>query len=214
MDTKNNKLKEALINFLTVAGDLIALNFLWLVCSIPLITIGPATCALYDVTLKLAEDPESSVLKRFFKAFKENFTQALFVGVFSIFAIITIYVDIIYALNFPGTIQKIYIVVAIALSAILLILISYGYALIVRYKNTLKEHIKNAFKLAFVNPVQTIMIWIILLFPLLMFLFIQPIILVYLGWLLIFFFSLPNYLCAKIIYKVFKKIENKEGKDA
>lgn len=213
MDTENNKLKEALINFLTVAGDLIALNFLWLVCSIPLVTIGPATCALYDVTLKLAEDPEGSVLKRFFKAFKENFAQSLIVGVFSIFAVITIYADITYALSVPGTVQKVFIIVSILLSAILLIIVSYGYALIVRYQNTLKEHIANAFKLAFVNPLQTIMIWTILLFPLLMFLFIPPIILVYLGWLLIFVFSLPNYLSSKILVKVFNKIENKEGKN-
>lgn len=212
MNKSNSKLKEGIINFLTVAGDLIVLNFLWLFCSIPLITIGPATCALYDVTLKLAEDPESSVLKRFFKAFKENFAQSLIVGVFSLFTLITIYVDAIYALSSSGFIQKVYIVVAFILSAILLIIISYGNALIVRYTNVLKQHIKNAFKLAFVNPIQTLLIWLIILFPLFMFMFIPPIILVYLGWLLIFVFSLPAYLCSKVIIKIFKKIDNKEGK--
>lgn len=212
MDRKNSKLKEGIINFLTIAGDLIVLNFFWFVCSIPLITIGPATCALYSVTLKLAEDPEESVIKRFFKAFKENFIQSLIVGVFSIFAILTIYVDVIYALSIQGTIQKVYIVIAILLLAILLTIVSFGNALIVRYKNTLKEHIKNAFKLAFINPVQTLLIWLILLSPLFMFLFIPPIILVYLGWLLIFVFSLPTYLCSKVIFKIFKKIESIEGK--
>lgn len=212
MNNRNSKLKDGLVNFLTVAGDLIVLNFLWFICSIPLITLGPATNALYDACLRLAEDESAFVFKRFFKVFKDNFFQTLIVGVFSIFVIITLYADINYILAIQGALQKVYIVVAIMLLAMLLTIISYGNALIAKYQNTLKGHMINAFKLAFVNPVQTLMIWLILIAPLLAFLFIKPIILIYVGWIfLLYLLSLPVYLCSKIIIKVFGNIENRKG---
>ena len=52
------------------------LNFLWLVCSLPVFTAGAATAALYDVTLRIAREEEPPLTTRFFKAFLENFRQA------------------------------------------------------------------------------------------------------------------------------------------
>lgn len=52
------------------------LNLLWLVCCIPIFTIGAATTALYSVTLKIARDEDPSLTKQFFRAFRENFRQA------------------------------------------------------------------------------------------------------------------------------------------
>ena len=211
MDKRGNeRLKGGIIKFLTISGDLIVLNLLWLICSIPIITIGPTTNALFGVCLKIVEDEETSVIKSFFAIFKANFKQTLIVGVFSIFVIITLYADINYILSIEGNIQKVFIVVTILVLALLLTMIPYVNCLIVKYNNSLKGHIINALKLAFVSPVQTILMWLILLTPLLMLLFIQPIILLYLGGLILMFvFSLPVYLCAKIVNDVFKKIEAK-----
>ena len=52
------------------------LNLLWMICSIPIVTIGASTTALYDVTLRIAEEREENVTKQFFTAFKRNFAQA------------------------------------------------------------------------------------------------------------------------------------------
>ena len=43
--------------FIGKLGDLILLNILWIVCSIPVFTIGASTTAVYYVTLKLAIPP-------------------------------------------------------------------------------------------------------------------------------------------------------------
>ena len=61
------------INFLNKATDTLIATLLWLVCSIPIITIGASTTAFYSVMLKLVKDEESYITKSFFKAFKENF---------------------------------------------------------------------------------------------------------------------------------------------
>ena len=62
--------------FIGKFGDLIILNILWLVCSIPVITIGASTTAVYYVTLKLARDDDGYTIRSFFKSFKENFKQS------------------------------------------------------------------------------------------------------------------------------------------
>ena len=70
--------------------DLILLNFLWIIFSIPVITIGASTCAAYYVTLKLVdgkENPEGfalvDVIKLFLKGFKQNFKQGTILWAFT-----------------------------------------------------------------------------------------------------------------------------------
>ena len=48
------------------------LNLLWFICCIPIITVGPASCGMYSVLLKLARKEQTSTIKDFFRAFKEN----------------------------------------------------------------------------------------------------------------------------------------------
>ena len=62
--------------FIGKFGDLIILNVLWFVCSIPIFTIGASTTAVYYVTLKLARNDDGYTIRSFFKSFKENFKQA------------------------------------------------------------------------------------------------------------------------------------------
>lgn len=208
---RNNNLKYGIIRFLTICCDLMGLELLWVICSLPIITIGPSTCALYKITLKIANNEPCTVLRGFFEAFKENFKQALVIGAFTIFEIIAIYADINYILSTEGFTQKLFIVVTMIAAAILFVVTSYGYGLIARYNNSLKVHIINAFKLAFVNPIQTLLIWLIILAPVIIFLFVPPIVIIYTGWFfLLFLVSLPTYCISRVLIKVFNKYKIKE----
>ncbi|MBQ5867931.1 MAG: YesL family protein, partial [Lachnospiraceae bacterium] len=57
-------------------GDLMILNFLFIFFSIPIVTIGASTTALYTMTFKLLDETEGNLVKNYFKAFKNNFKQA------------------------------------------------------------------------------------------------------------------------------------------
>lgn len=61
--------------------DLFILNLLWTVCSIPIITIGPATTAAYYVLIQRARNEQTEMHKDFFRSFKENFKQGTLLGV-------------------------------------------------------------------------------------------------------------------------------------
>ena len=53
--------------FLGRVADLVILNFLFLLCSIPIVTIGASWTALYSVTLKAVKNEESYIAKGFLK---------------------------------------------------------------------------------------------------------------------------------------------------
>ena len=55
--------------FMNRVSDLFLLNILWVICSIPIITIGASTTALYSVNLNLLSENEGHITKAFFKAF-------------------------------------------------------------------------------------------------------------------------------------------------
>lgn len=66
-----------LMEALTFVGRLILVNLCFLVCCIPVVTVGAACTALYTVTLAQAENRDmTSALRKFFEAFKSNFRQS------------------------------------------------------------------------------------------------------------------------------------------
>ena len=66
-------LDSPFMRFLTKMADLIILNILYMICCIPIVTIGAASTALYTVSMKAVKNEESYIIRGYFKAFKENF---------------------------------------------------------------------------------------------------------------------------------------------
>ena len=55
--------------------DIVELNLLWLVCSLPLVTIGPAAVALYSAMTALLRGKETYPHRDFFRAFRKDFRR-------------------------------------------------------------------------------------------------------------------------------------------
>ncbi|MCR5088741.1 MAG: YesL family protein [Oscillospiraceae bacterium] len=60
-----------------VVGDLVMLSLLWGVCSIPLVTAGPATAALYDSCVHCVRRKENDLFGRFFHTFRAELKTGL-----------------------------------------------------------------------------------------------------------------------------------------
>ena len=71
-------------SFIEKIVNLCVLSFLWLLFSLPIVTAGAATTAMFQYTLKLARDEEGYVWQTFWKGFKQNFVQAT--GLWSLMA--------------------------------------------------------------------------------------------------------------------------------
>lgn len=54
-------------------ADVVGLSVLWIFCCLPVITIGPATAALYYCVVKCLRRGEGDTYKNFFRCFRDNF---------------------------------------------------------------------------------------------------------------------------------------------
>lgn len=122
-------------------GKLLFLNILWLLFSLPVITIGASTCAAFSVTLKLVDDEEISIWGQFIKGFKQSWLQGILMGIFTTgcsVAAVFIWKRVLMDVTFWP------LVGAAAYSIIAVVINYYSFALISRYSNSFKNVIKNS----------------------------------------------------------------------
>ena len=67
--------------------DVLALGFLWILCSLPVITIGASSAALYYALVKCVKKGDGYAPGEFFRSFKMNFIPATVLWV--IFVVVT-----------------------------------------------------------------------------------------------------------------------------
>lgn len=93
---------SAYTQIMTKIFNIFWLSILWLLCCIPVITIGASTIALYYVMLKLVKDEETTVTREFFHSFKQNFLQSLPVTVI----VLVVVVVLVAGFSYPGSSRK------------------------------------------------------------------------------------------------------------
>jgi len=128
------------------------LNVLWLVCSLPIVTVGAATTALYYSCLKLVRDEDSHVGACFFRSFRENFKQATVLWLILLAVGLFLAGDgyILYHLrqSAEGTMAVVWtliLAIVIATAVIYVIVLEYVFPLVASVSNTNTAMLKNAF---------------------------------------------------------------------
>lgn len=94
-----------MMQILSYIGDLIILNFLYLLCCIPLVTIGAAQAGMFTAMRVLNDkEDESSVVAAYFRGFKNGFLKVTLTWtVLTIFiAIMAVVGALAYTLDMPG----------------------------------------------------------------------------------------------------------------
>ena len=69
---------NSLLRALTCIFDVMMVTVLFLVCCLPVFTIGAALSAMYATMIAIVNDQSTSVIRTFFGAFRDNFKQASF----------------------------------------------------------------------------------------------------------------------------------------
>lgn len=58
-------------------GDLVMLSLLWFLCSVPLVTLGAATAALYDTAVHVMRRGETAIFARFFGTLRRELKEGI-----------------------------------------------------------------------------------------------------------------------------------------
>lgn len=141
--------------------DLIWLNILWLICCIPIFTIGASTTALFYVTLHMAQNEGSGVTKTFFREFKRNFKQST--GIWLIFLAVgallvsDLYI-IVWMMELPNLLHTVFVCLNFVLLLYYVMTLLYVFPLQCTFENKVKHTIKNAMILSIGHLPQSIVI--------------------------------------------------------
>ena len=160
-----------LMQFLTRLADLVILNILWILFSLPIFTLGASTTALYRSVLTLIDGGGSSTVLLFWNAFRSNFKQStlLFLVLFVPFALILmdLWLLLFSTLELPALMRGICLLPAI----LFFIALNYVYPLAAQFENTIRGTLKNALLLAIANLPISLVVLVLSLLPLIVFLF-------------------------------------------
>lgn len=192
-----------LMQFLAKVADLMIINILVLVCSIPIFTIGASLTAAHYVILKMVRKEDCYIVRSFFKSFKSNFKQATLIWLLMmlVFGVIGGDCYIIYKAEIEF--NK-YLLFALLVAGIAVVMTSiYVFPVLAKFDNTIKATIKHAFMMSIVQFPKTILMLIAYVAPVAGLIFWMegtPVIML-LG------ISVPIFLAAFLYNKFFLQIE-------
>ena len=154
--------------FLMKLGDCVLLSVLWVLFSLPVFTMGAATTALYDVSLKIVRDEETSLTRQFFKSFRSNFRQAtvLWMILFGIGLLLVGDGWVLWHLRASSTgavaiMWTLLLAVLIVASIAYVIVLLYVFPLVASVSNTNRAMLKNSFLIGIHYLFATILVFAI-----------------------------------------------------
>ena len=137
------KYDSPLMSFLNTVFDLMFLNILCFVCCIPIITIGPALAAKYDVAMRIVRKEEPTIFRPFFRAFKNNFKQSIIIWSVLLVACFLLFIDWNWIFqNGIGNVSPFYLMAAIITTLIVSFIIMTIFPIIARFQVTIREAFK------------------------------------------------------------------------
>ena len=194
--------------FLTLAADLMILNLLWVLCSLPLVTIGASTAALYYASFKRLRH-EGNNAENFFRAFRDNLKQATVLWLLIALAAAGLALDFVLLLGlvFPG--KTVVVLLLAVISLLFLLTAAFVFPLQARFQNSLRGTLTSALYFSLRYPGKALLLCLpMALYTLL--LFTETNLFLRLGaFLLLLGASLPIYLCTRLVSKLFEEYLSK-----
>ena len=195
-----------LYRFLSRYWDLVKLNFLWMLFSLPIVTMGASTVAAYSVALKMVDDEECYVARSFVKEFKRNWKQGTIMGIIFLAATYAIYLD--YEINRVSEEgSMILIIIGIVSAFIYAAAMLYSFPLLARYENGIIATIQNSMEISRRYFGRTLLIVVLLIAEFLIFHF--NTVLQCLG--LLFGAAFAIFTVAAFSKRIFQEIEKEPG---
>lgn len=191
--------------FLNRAGDIIIANLLFLVCSIPLVTIGASLTALYYCMLRIVKGNPAGITGMFFKSFRENFKQATAAWLILASAGTVLLLNIRFLLTSPSSTAKPLLLLSCGMLVLVFLEVLYLFPVLAAFSNRLGALMKNAFLFAFIHFPTTLACSLLLLIPLIMTYRDLRLLPLYTFCWTFFGFGLIAYIQALLMYHFFRK---------
>lgn len=201
---------NAFINFMTRVADVLILNTIFLVCCVPIFTIGPAYTAMYYYCMKAVKNEEGYLLRSFWKSFKTNFVQSFILEIIFVFLAWVVYIDVQFMNNkvmeTGSIVWRLLFFVVMGMVLLILMTFIYTFPILAKFDNKSTAIIKNAMFMSIRHMGQTVPL--VFLFAIAVFIayFLSP-------FSLFFVFGTWVYISSIFFTKIFSKYIDNGGVD-
>lgn len=129
--------------------DCVWVSILWVICCIPVFTIGASTTALYYTVHKSIRGDRGYTTRTFFGAFRDNFKAATLPYLIWLAVMIVLGCDayITYQVLKTGSMKGTFFYFFLVMIAVAIMWSAFLFPYIARFENTVKQTLKNAFLL-------------------------------------------------------------------
>ncbi len=155
-------LDSPVYRFMQRLWDVVKLNFMWILFSLPVVTVGCSTIAAAYVTLRMVDESEGDVVKDFLKGFRTNWKQGIPLSFISVICFLAVYFDFQLYNNLQEN-SLIFLLMGVFGVYIFTLSLLYVFHLIARYENTLLGSIRNSFRLSMKFFLRTLLLVVILI---------------------------------------------------
>jgi uncharacterized membrane protein YesL len=131
----------------SMLADIMILSLVWLVCSIPLVTIGASTSALFYVTTRRIANREGYILRDFWKGFKTNFKRATVIWLLLVLLVLILVFNIL-NIGVVGNMAVFMLPLQICFLIEAALISTYLFPLTARFDMGVKQTLKSAFFMA------------------------------------------------------------------
>ena len=191
-------------------ADLMILNLLFLLTSLPIFTIGASLTALYTVCFRLGTDREGSTFRDYFAAFRENFGQATKLWLVALLWGLGTAGCTLLFYTMTGWVHYLFVPFGVLLTMVVLIF-GYVFPLQSRFENNGKTTLKNAMLLSLGYLPRSILMGALNVFPfVLMLTDFMTFLKAAFAWVIIWFAAVAyaNTLILKKVFAPYLKEEN------
>lgn len=195
------KIDGPLMRGLSELTNLVILNILTVVCSLPVFTAGAAITSMHYCIMKMSDDEDSHLVQMFFTQFKDNFKTMTPAWLLFLAFGVFLYFDYQVFVVSADTVRTVALVLIYAALIIYMAIYVWFFPMAARFENGFLSKFKNAFYMAIGALPRTLgmmVIWVVVVFVLSQSLRLMPI-------FALFGLSLPAYLSAFLYYPVIKK---------
>lgn len=145
---------SALMRVLTRIADLMILNVLFLVTSLPLVTLPASLTALCFVSLRIATDTDRTIVGDYFRSFRQNFRQATLIGLLAaaVGAALAAWYVVVTELVADGVLRFVLLAIWYVLVFVAAMWALYVFPYLAKFEGTTREVLRNARLMSFRHP--------------------------------------------------------------
>lgn len=208
-------LDNKFFTFMSRVADFMILNILCILCCLPIVTAGASITAMYYMTLKMARNEESYIVKGFFHSFRDNLKQATVIHLIMVVVGLLLAFDLYFTRVFQnsGTFYKVLTYVFLVGIAIYVMVLTYIYPVLAKFYNSIKNTFKNSLLMAIRHLPYTILMVLITAAPVILSFVVPKLFPMVMLFYFLMGFAVISYFHSLLFVKIFDRYIPNENND-